>query len=53
MLLAKGEIIEDIEAQIKKMGGQYRDWRVGVGGPENRAWQSTPRKVLNRLAQCR
>ncbi len=30
MLLSKDEIISDIEARIKRTGGAYRDWYVGV-----------------------
>jgi hypothetical protein len=30
MLLPKDEIIVDIEGQIKKMGGKYTDWYVGI-----------------------
>lgn len=30
MLLPRDEIISDIEAQIKKMGGEYHDWCVGI-----------------------
>jgi hypothetical protein len=30
MLLPKDEIIADFEAQIRKMGGEYSEWFVGV-----------------------
>jgi hypothetical protein len=30
MLLAKGEIIAEMEAQMRKLGGGYCDWCVGV-----------------------
>jgi hypothetical protein len=30
VLLPKGEIIADIEAQIRRIGGEHRDWCVGV-----------------------
>jgi hypothetical protein len=30
MLFPKDEIIADVDRQIKKMGGKYSDWCVGI-----------------------